>query len=1506
MRGWTGFLITASLFCAHAQVITTVAGTDFAFPPTPLAAANAPNGTIAGVATDSFGDVYFTESDIGNNLVFKVTPQGVLTVVAGNGTNGFSGDNGPATSAALDSPIGVAVDSFGNLFFADSFNNRIRKVTPSGIISTYAGNGKIGYSGDGGLATSAALNMSGNGYLAVDLAGNLYIADQGNNVIRKVTAAGIISTYAGNGTKGVPGNGGQATKAALNLNGYGAVAVDSAGNLFIADEGNNQIHKVTPGGVISTVAGTGAAGVTGDGGLATSATLDAPDAIAVDATGNLFIADSFNDKVREVTTGGVIVTVAGTGKEGYTGDGGLATKATLSLVTGVAVDKSGNLFIADSANKRIRKVNAAGMISTFAGDGLFRFQGDGGPAASAALSFPESATVDPSGNLFFADTFNHRIRKVTPAGIISTVAGNGTGGFSGDGGPATEASLLFPFGIALDASGDLFIADSDNSRVRKVTPDGIINTVAGTNAFGFFGDGGPATSAVLNLPIGLAVDESGNLFIADNKNNRIRKVSPDGFITTEAGGPMFGNTGDGGPATEATLNWPTGVAVDRAGNLFIADSGNSRVRKVTPAGIISGVAGDGKFGYSGDGGLAVNATLDLNSLAAYDSIAVDAAGDLFIADYYNNLVREVTPDGIINTVAGDGFHGYFGDGGLATHAELAYPSTVAVDLSGNLFITDVFNNRIREVLATAPSVSVSAQQLSFSAASGGAPTAAQTLSLTSSVDGLAFSLSVPANVPWLDLSPVSGVAPRLIQVVADPTGLAPMTYHATLTITTPNANPAITKIAVTFTVTASVPPALSIDKTSLSFPFPQQGSARSQSVTVSNSGGGTLPFTAAATTNSGGSWLSVSPTGAQALPGTPAALTVTANPAGLSAGTYGGQVTVTAGAQSQSVPVTMTVSSLNQAILLSQSGLSFLAVQGGGVVPAETFGVQNIGTGSVNWTASTSTLAGGPNWLQVTPAAGTSDAASTSPRVTVSVDGSALPAGTYYGLVRVDAPGAANSPQVVTVFLQVLPSGSNVAGVVQPAQLIFTATAGGESPSSQNVQVYNIVAGAKTFRSQVTADFGLGLITLPRDATLDPQLPTNIVVQPITTGLSAGVYNGVLTLQFSDGSVSAVKISVIVSSSAGATPAGQSEARPEHPADSGSCTPTKLVPALTTLGQTFTVSAGWPAALIVSVKDDCGMPMQPSGSVVVNFSDGEPSLTLQSQGAGSWENTWSTGTSSTAGVTLKIQAANQGLTGNEVVNGSLASQQQPPVFAQSGLTSVAIISSFSALAPGSAISIYGTRLAESTASAQTLPLPIQLVDTQVFVAGTSSGGASQLINLPLYFVSENQINAIVPYEVNVNTTLQLLVQRGTTYSVPVQIDMAQAQPAFFSTSGLPGGPGVIVDYPASGAAAYVVNAGAPAHVGDTIVLYCTGLGAVSPAVGDGAAPGQQLSNTVGTAKVMVGGQSAHVGFAGLTPGYAGLYQVNATVPQGVQSGSSVPVAITIDGQTSPPITIAIK
>ena len=325
-------------------------------------------------------------------------------------------------------------------------------------------------------------------------------------------------------------------------------------------------------------------------------------------------------------------------------------------------------------------------------------------------------------------------------------------------------------------------------------------------------------------------------------------------------------------------------------------------------------------------------------------------------------------------------------------------------------------------------------------------------------------------------------------------------------------------------------------------------------------------------------------------------------------------------------------------------------------------------------------------------------------------------------------------------------------------------------------------------------------------------------------------------------------------------------------------------------------------------KDDCGMPMQTTGSVTVNFSDGEPSLPLQSQGSGSWENTWQTGNASLTGVTLKIHAADpQGITGDAEVSGSLGSQQQPPVFDKSGITSAAAAVSFTALAPGAVISIYGSRLAENTAQAQTLPLPPQLVDTQVFVAGTTAGGGSTgLLNLPLYYVSQNQVNALVPYEVSVDTSLQLLVQRGTTYSVPVQIDMAKAQPAVFSSGGVPGSAGLIQVYPVKGGQPYFASASAPAHAGDTIVLYCTGLGAVNPGVTDGAPPGQQLSRTTSTPQLVIGGQSAQVNFAGLAPGFAGLYQVNAVIPSGTQTGANVSVTLAIDGQTSPLITLGVQ
>ena len=362
------------------------------------------------------------------------------------------------------------------------------------------------------------------------------------------------------------------------------MAVDGAGNLFIADTGNHRIRRVDPTGTITTVTGTGEYGFSGDGGPADQAQLDFPSGVAVDGAGNLFIADYGNHRIRRVDRAGTITTVAGTGRRGFSGDGGPADQAWLYSPHGVAVDGAGNLFIADQYNHRIRRVDPTGTITTVAGTGECCFGGDGGPADQAQLNDPDGVAVDGAGNLFIADTDNHRIRRVDPTGTITTVAGTGRPGFSGDGGPADQALLRYPSGVAVDGAGNLFIADTSNGRIRRVDPAGTITTVAGggEGAIGFIGDGGPADQARLGFTFGVAVDGAGNLFIADTGNHRIRKVDPAGTITTVAGTGECCYSGDGGPAVEAVLN-PKGVAVDGAGNLFIADPGNHRIRVLTPA-----------------------------------------------------------------------------------------------------------------------------------------------------------------------------------------------------------------------------------------------------------------------------------------------------------------------------------------------------------------------------------------------------------------------------------------------------------------------------------------------------------------------------------------------------------------------------------------------------------------------------------------------------------------------------------------------------------------------------------------------------------------------------------------------------------------------------------------------------------------------------------------------------------------------------------------------------------
>ena len=615
-------------------------------------------------------------------------PDDIIMTVAGNDTCGYSGNYGAATQASVANPTGVVLDASGNLFVADSYNNVIRKVTPSGNIITVAGNGCSGYSGDGGPATNASLAAPAG--IAVDASGDLFIADANNQRIREVTPNGLITTVAGNGAASCAGDGGAATNATLSF--PSDIAVDAFGDLFIATPRDQRIREVTTDGLITTVAGNGTAGYSGDGGNALVANLFAPANVAVDTSGDIFIADTGNSIVREVTTDGVITTVAGNDIAGYSGSSGWATNVSLAYPASVTVDASGDLFIADYWNSVVWKVSPNGLMTILAGNGGYNYSGDGSPAASATLACPIGVAEDAFGDLFIADSDNNVIREVSTNGLITTVAGNGSHSYCGDGGAATNAGLAYPSGVAVDALGNLFIADNGNNVIREVTTNGLIYTIAGNGAVGYSGDGGAATNASFSTPSSVAVDNFGNLFVADINNQCIRQVNPNGVIITVAGNGVQGYSGDNGMATSARLNYPFGVAVDACGNLLIADTDNNVIRRVATNGVIITVVGNHSYGHSGDGAAATSA-----SLANPSNIAVDHAGNLFIADTGNNVIREVGLGGTIATLAGNGVAGYSGDASVATNASLGNPSGVAVDPYGNLFLADNANNVIREV-----------------------------------------------------------------------------------------------------------------------------------------------------------------------------------------------------------------------------------------------------------------------------------------------------------------------------------------------------------------------------------------------------------------------------------------------------------------------------------------------------------------------------------------------------------------------------------------------------------------------------------------------------------------------------------------------------------------------------------------------------------------------------------------------------------------------------------------
>jgi hypothetical protein len=723
-------------------------------------------------AVDAANSVYVADS--GHNRVYKISSAGIITIVAGNGTYGYSGDNGPAIKAMLRNPYGVAVDKatpLANVYISDFNNCVVRKVNQStGVITTIAGTVVVptsgapytncGYGGNGGPANKSLLN--GPSGLTVNTTTNdVYFADYYNGVVRKINAGsptGTISVVAGSGGSTTSGGNcsgsapygdtGTATSATLCY--PQAVSIDNSVtpvNVFISEYGRCDMREVVGSSAkIYQIAGsyTLGCGFT-DNVAATSAQLNDPwqSAISVSgATTTVTFADYNNARIRRfalnytagVPKSGTITTLAGKGQGGFCNDNGPALNACMSPV-GLAYDAAGNYYIGDYGADRVREVvKATGNIKTIGGWGP-----NGGTqtnysdpvgltnvAGNPSLYYPVGVYADPNSNyVYVAGYYGEAVyRWDSSTNEISDVAGNGVAGFAGDGGLANNAAtqVYNPQGVTKDPAGNVYITDSSNCAIRKVATNGNITTIAGGSSgalkgCGFSGDGGTAVNAQFNNPINIALDTAGNIYVADYYNCAIRKIAAGTtIVSTIAGGPALGcgYSGDGGPAVSAKIYRPTGVSLDSYNNLYITDQANNRIREIVyQTKVIQTVAGLSTGGYTGDGPAIGNT---LNQPAFANS---DAWGNLFIADTNNSIVRWVTPTGTMITIAGTPqTAGFSGDGGSAVAAQLYYPQSVSRDAKGNIYIADYQNNRVRQVTPFA-GYGLSSANLSFETQAAG-------------------------------------------------------------------------------------------------------------------------------------------------------------------------------------------------------------------------------------------------------------------------------------------------------------------------------------------------------------------------------------------------------------------------------------------------------------------------------------------------------------------------------------------------------------------------------------------------------------------------------------------------------------------------------------------------------------------------------------------------------------------------------------------------------------------
>ncbi|MBL8211393.1 MAG: hypothetical protein JNK87_11805 [Bryobacterales bacterium] len=1323
---------------------------------------------------------------------------GTVTTIAGQ----FPlGDGGPAMEAAFYGPGGLARDSKGNVYVLET--NRLRRISPDGVVTTYAGTGlESGPIGDGGPVNRATLASRRWNGLIVDGDDNIYFSDGGRQRIRKISASGTITTLAGTGESSFSGDGGPATEARLNNPLH--LVFDREGGLNFIDGANLRLRRIRKDGIIETIAGKGVRGPSSAiGTAALDAQFDELKGIALDSQGRVLLADL--NRVMAIDAEGKLELVAGGGTS--TRDGAPATEALFPNLFWITTDPLGNPWIANAVN--MRRVNPDGTVETVLGDGSRRANslvpGERMPAKALRFTGVWQPLWLPDGGFLFSEGEGQMIYRCGADGMVERFAGvtasagaDGASQFARVSAPTdvlTEqdgtlhvledqalryitangsiqtrwAAALGSMGLALAPNGDLIVTHPAINSTIGVTSrqTNVERFIAATESRGqgFSGDGGPAIRAQLNLPYGVTCDAAGNIFFADWLNHRIRKIDVDGIITTVAGNGIIGFAGDNGPGINAALSYPMGVTVGPDGTLYIADTGNRRIRTVDQAGIIRTFAEPSAFFGNGNP----------------NRLALAPDGSVIVTDTAHRIHR-ISPQGTGRVIGGTGVPSFSGDGGSSTAATFNTPTGVTVDANGNIYIADTGNNRIRMIRGIS---TVRAEPRSFVFAYAlGAPAVSQTLTLFAG-DDETTQYRVTTNVPWLSVTPASGE------------------------LTQPSV-----------------------------------------------------------------------------------ALRVTASAAGLGRGAYQGRITIlnVDKGDSYEVPVSMIISGTPQQLRLDRTGLTF-ATMANGATLTQSLRVLNTGTGAMPFTALGSTTSGGA-WLRVSPGSGQSTAGATAPALNVSVDPTGLAPGAYFGLVTVNAPNVDNAPQSAVVVLNVFPNDAPPGAQVSPYGLVFTTPPEGR-PANQNISLSNPSNRALTYtatlafpdtRRWFTLSATTGSIAAGQSAAL--------TVTPAVAGIPTGIYRGTVQLRFApDNTTQTVDLILVV-----ATGSVLSTSSSFGPRANG-CIPRRLVPLFRAPGAGFRVTAGWPEAVEVLVADDCGDPVS-SGRVTVTFSTNDPPLQLTAVGNGRWTAAWTARTvrASNVAMVANVQSEAPRLEARTQITGGVVENRLQPLIDTGGVVSLASLKREQPVATNSLIAVLGTRFSAENQEAPSTPWPTELLDTRASIAGRP---------IPLRRTSEGRIEALLPLGVPEFTTHQMIVQRGRSYSPPESVLVTAASPAVFTADESGSNQGSVYIQDTDGRRK-LASEERPVSAGDLIEIEATGLGMTDPVVPPGQSAPEDGARVTSAVEVTIGGKPAEVREAVLMPGTVGVYLVKVVVPDGLETSTSTPLILTVDGQPSPTVTVATR